>query len=483
LELEEYATFDGLGLADLVAKGEVTPLELAQTSARAIERVNSEVNAVVEVYQDRISGFDDKALSKGPFYGVPFITKDGDVVEKGRKIEFGSRLCKGMTSQIDSYTVENLRAAGFNFIGRSNVPEFSRAVSTENSLYGNTSTPWRKGYSAGGSTGGGMAAVVSGIVPIAQGSDLAGSIRIPASWCGGVGLRVSRGRVSAGPAFAEPINGYAAVFAQTKTIRDTAAMLDCMSKPMPGDPFVIPKPEISYLEGISGKQTKLKIGYTKSYANGLATDSEVAGALENTAYKLADAGHEVFEMPVELPWEDIAKNMCTLFGFGFDIILEGCASATGRSISPETVDPITLLSYEDAKTIDSAAYMKANAFFNYERRRIANQISSCDVWLTPTTAHPALPHGRYNLDANGKTLVEWLIDMGEATQYTFPHNIMGTPAISLPLAMHSSGLPIGIQLAAGPANEHLLLGLAAYLEKEMPWINRTPPLHVSKINS
>ncbi len=211
----------------------------------AIAAINPQLNAVVETYADRIDGVDEATLGDGPFRGVPFLMKDVFGHEAGRRIEFGSRLCRDMVVQQDTYYCQLVRAAGMNIIGRSAAPEYSMSGTTETALYGNTSTPWRHGYSAGGSTGGGMAAVMAGIVPVAHGSDIGGSIRIPASYCGGVGLKPSRGRVSFGPMLDENGYGLAQNFVQTKTVRDAAALLDCLAVPQPGDPFVIPRPPSS----------------------------------------------------------------------------------------------------------------------------------------------------------------------------------------------------------------------------------------------
>src|SRR5947209_8306458 len=234
MNLAEYASYDALGLADLVANKQVSPKELAQTAAAAIASINPSVNAVVETYPDRIDGLDEKTLGSGPFRGVPFLIKDFFGHEAGRTIEFGSRLCQGMLAQQDTYLFELFKAAGLNVIGRSAAPEYSMAGTTENALYGRTSTPWKHGYSSGGSTGGGMAAVTAGMVPIAHGSDIAGSIRVPASYCGGVGLKPSRGRVSFGPALDENGYGLGQNFVQTKSVRDAAAMPACLAGPQIG---------------------------------------------------------------------------------------------------------------------------------------------------------------------------------------------------------------------------------------------------------
>src|SRR5437773_3471570 len=189
MNIDEYAKYDALGLAELVSGRHVAPKELAETAARAIEAINPAINAVVETYSDRIDSLDEKTLGDGPFRGVPFLIKDVFGHEKGRRIEFGSRLCAGMTVEVGTYFADLLKAAGVNILGRSAAPEYSMAATTESAMFGNTSNPWKQGYSAGGSTGGGQAAVVAGIVAIAHGSDIGGSIRIPASWCGGVGLK------------------------------------------------------------------------------------------------------------------------------------------------------------------------------------------------------------------------------------------------------------------------------------------------------
>src|SRR5262245_16041964 len=229
MNLVEYASYDSLGLAELVARKQVSPKELALTAVAANDKVGGEVGAVVELYPDRIDGLDEASLGDGPFRGVPFLIKDVFGHEQGRRIEFGSRLCAGMTVAAGTAFVDLLKAAGVNILGRSAAPEYSMSATTESAMFGNTSNPWKQGWSAGG-----MAAVIAGIVPIAHGSDIGGSIRIPASWCGGVGLKPSRMRVSIGPVVDEGGWGYSMNFVQTRTVRDAAAMLDCVSIPQPG---------------------------------------------------------------------------------------------------------------------------------------------------------------------------------------------------------------------------------------------------------
>jgi amidase len=480
MQLSEYSFFDGLGLAELVRTKQVAPRELAATALRAIEAVNPQVNAVVEVYDDRIAGLDETRLGDGPFRGVPFLIKDVGGHEKGRKIEYGSRLCQGMVSELDSNLIKLLRASGVNVMGRTNTPEYSISGTTENALYGNTSTPWRQGYCAGGSTGGGAAAVASGMVPMAHGSDIGGSIRIPASLCGGVGLKPSRGRISAGPALDEAGFGLAMNFVQTKSIRDAAAMLDCLAIPQPGDPFIIPKPAEPYASFVGKRPPRLKIAWSaKPVMNG-PVDGEVAAAVADTAQLLAEMGHEVSEESLPYDGEEANRQMLDLWFFGFNKRLDGIASKLGRTVGPHTLEPVTLKIYQHSKTLNPETFQDVLGFMNTIRRRIGEFFARYDVWLSPTTAKVAEPHGLYNQGREDVSAEAFLPFSDRPIQFCFPYNVAGQPAISLPLAWTKDGLPIGIQLGARPAEEHVLIMLAAALEQARPWRQRIPPLYASR---
>jgi amidase len=479
MTLSEYARYDALGLADLVARKEVSPRELAQTAARAIDAVNPAVNAVVETYPDRIDDLDEKTLGRGPFRGVPFLIKDFFGHEAGRAIEFGSRLCRGVVSEQDTHLYEMFKASGVNILGRSTAPEYSMSGTTESALHGNTSTPWKHGYSAGGSTGGGMAAVASGMVPIAHGSDIAGSIRIPASFCGGVGLKPSRGRVSLGPLQDENGFGLGQNFVQTMTVRDAAAMLDCVSLPQVGDPFLIPKPDESYATLATMRPPRLRIGWSVTPLMGVPVDPEIAAAVERTATVLAGMGHDVAEESPQFDGLTAMRHMTDVWFFGFDARVEGYAKRSGHPIGPDTLEPVTLKIYEHARQMKAAPFVNALAGINTSRRQLGRYFATYDVWLCPTTARVAEPWGTYNLGRTDVAIEDLVEKIFRGTcQFTLPHNILGIPAISLPLAMHTTGLPIGIQLGARPANEHIILQLAAALEEAMPWRGRLPPLHV-----
>jgi len=480
MNLAEYASYDALGLAELVARKQVSPKELAQTAVAAKEKIDPAVKSVVELYADRIEGLDEKTLGNGPFRGVPFLIKDVFGHEKGRRIEFGSRLCAGMTVEMGTYFLDMLKASGVNILGRSAAPEYSMSATTESAMFGNTSNPWKQGYSAGGSTGGGQAAVTAGIVPIAHGSDIGGSIRIPASWCGGVGLKPSRMRVSVGPVVDEGGWGYSMNFVQTKTVRDAAAMLDCVSTPQPGDPFIIPKPDEPYATLAKKSPGKLKVGIVLDELVVVAVDPEVARAVEAAGKALAGMGHTVERASADMGGRDSLAATFDIFFFGFDSRLDGYAKRTGLKVGPDTLEPVILSVYQAAKEITPARFLAAMNTANTARRKLGAFYAKYDIWLSPTTARVAEPWGRYNLSRPGIGAHNMIEIFMPPCQYTIPHNIMGTPAMSLPLAMHSTGVPIGVQIAARPAAEHLLLQLATALEQAMPWKGRTPQLHVSK---
>ena len=458
MNLAEYCKYDGLGLAELVAKRQVSPKELAATALKAIEVANPTVNAVVETYPDRIGGLDEAALGNGPFRGVPFLIKDVFGHEKGRKIEFGSRLCRGMLGEVDSHVAELFRASGVNILGRSAAPEYSMSATTESVFCGNTSNPWKQGYSAGG------------------------SIRIPASWCGGVALKPSRGRVSSGPSFDEGGFGMTSNLVQATTVRDVAAMLDCMAVPQVGDPFLIPKPSEPYSSLTVKAPPRLRIGIVLSELFGVTVDPEVKRAVQAAGQALAALGHEVEEAEVDIGGRDAMRSCNDVFFFAYDVRLDGYAKRSGSTPGVDTLEPVTLSLYEYAKGITSARFLAAVNALNVARRKLARFYTRHDIWLSPTTARVAEPWGKYNLSRPGVSSANNVdLLLAEPCQFTVAHNIMGTPAMSLPLAMHATGVPIGVQLAGRPADEHLVLQLATALEQAMPWRERVPPLHVTKL--
>lgn len=481
--LAEYAMTDGLGLAELVRKKEVSPKELALAAAAAIEAVDGTVKSVVETYPDRIEDLDEATLGDGPFRGVPFLIKDFLGHEKGRIVEMGSRLCQGLVCDVTSNFADAVMKSGCNILGRSNTPEYSITCTAENLLYGKTSTPWKEGRCAGGSTGGGAAAVAAGIVPIAHGSDIAGSIRIPAAWSGGVGLKPSRGMVSSGPILDEWGFGLSMNFVQTKTMRDTAAMMDCIAVPRSGDPFVVQRPGRSYASFLDTPPASLRIGIsTSALMPDAPIDPEIIAAVDATGRVLEEMGHSV--EPADFPFDHEAAvhAMAGHWFFGFHKKLDALGERTGRTPGPDTLEPVTLKFYEMSRDMDPYRFFDAMDWMNAVRRELGAFFDRYDILLSPTCAIPAPPHGEYGLSIEGKaTPIDYMLHWSKATQYCFPFNTMGAPALSLPLAMHSEGLPIGVQIGTAPQKDHLLISLGAVLEQAMPWAGRVPPLHPSRL--
>jgi amidase len=480
MDVTDYAQHDAMGLSALIRRGEVSAAEVARAAMAAIALGNPAVGAVVETYPGRADGLPGP-LPDGPLAGAPFLWKDvGLGQEAGRRIENGSRLCAGLTTEVQSHIADMVLGAGIVPVGRSAAPEFSIAGTTETALFGATSTPWRQGWSAGGSSGGAAAAVAAGMVPFAHGSDISGSIRIPAAWCGTLGLKPSRGRVSVGPAMDESGWGMAMNFAQTRTIRDTAALLDVLGQPQPGDPFVIPRPE-SWLAGLARAPGRYRIGWSAAPLMDHPVDPETAAAVAGTARLLADMGHEVEEAAPEFDHEAASRIMLDLWFFGFDRRMEGYARRTGRQIGPDTLEPATLRLYDYGRGVTPDAFMAGLAFMNGARRRMGAFFARYDVWLSPAVATLPAVHGVLGQNRDDLSAVDYVVFMDRVVQFAFPCNIAGLPAMSLPLAMSEGGLPIGIQIAAAPAREDILLDLGQTLEQARPWAGRMPPLHVSRL--
>ncbi len=480
LSAAEYATLDGVALAEMIAKGQVTVAEVAASARAAIDRANPAINALVELYEDRFAT-PEAGLQPGPLYGVPFAIKDEGNHFGGRKCENASRLCEGYVVPEDDNFARLVKSSGVNLIGRSHTPEYSMALSADTVLYGATSNPWKLGYSTSGSSGGAAAAVASGMVPIAHASDLGGSTRGPAAWCGTVGLHPSRGRVSAGPNESESGFGMAQSSVLTRTMRDAAVMLESLSKPCPGDPFIIRRPHGSYVDYLEGPGRRLKIGWSAHSLIDAPVDREIAATVQTTAHQLEALGHHVEEASPTFDMVEMDRMLTDLWYFQFDKYLDCLGERSGRKVGPDTVERATLMFYEwsKARTID--AYFKAMEDLNRFRRQIGVWFADYDIWLSPTCAQVSQPNGVYgmNIDVPPE---EFLQHEQETCQFMVWANVCGAPAISLPLALHSNGLPIGVQLGAKPGHEEHLIGLGAQLEQAMPWAGRTPPLHVSKLD-
>ena len=481
MELAEYSGYDGVALADLVKRRKVSPRGLAELAVEAVERVNPRINAVIEVFTDRVEGLKDAAIPPGPFAGVPFLMKDIGSGEAGRKQEFGSRLMKGNVVQSDPFLTTRFKSAGLTLLGRTTTPEFALGASTESALSGDTHNPWNLERMAGGSSGGSAAAVAAGIVPMAHGSDNGGSIRIPASACGLVGLMPSRGRVTLGPDMSESWPGMLQEFLVSRTVRDSAAMLDAVSAPAPGDPFVIPQPVRPYASEVGAPVRPLRIAWTAdSWQPETVTDPEIVAAVEDVVIVLEKAGHTLVHASPAFDYETYFKATVDAWSFGLYAGFDMFAAMTRRPLSEETLEPVMLSFYEYSKALPAGTMFQTELTLNGFRRAFGEFFTKYDLLVTPTLVKLPQPLGTYSKMRKDVDYVGFMRANDSIRIHPPAANVTGQPAISLPLSWSKSGLPIGVQCMGRFAEEDTLLRLGSWLEKAMPWRDRIPPVHASR---
>lgn len=475
MNLSDYCSHDATGLADLVRRGEVSARELAEAARAAHEKVDPEINAVVEFYADAetVGG-----SGEGTFVGVPFLRKDIGSTEAGRLQECGSRLMKGNVATEDSYYTTRAKGSGLRYIGRSAVPEFAFAGFTETLLEGITRNPWSLDRSAGGSSGGAAAAVAAGVVPMAHASDGGGSIRIPAGWCGLVGLNPSRGRVSGGPDGQDSLFGLAREFVVCRTVRDMAAALDVFSGPEPGDPFIIAQPERPYLEELQRPTGKLRVGLARTPWGRVPIAADVLAVLDETAALLAAMGHEIEEISAPTDPEDIMIGVMGGFNLGL-ADMPALARSLNKPLDSTTMEPVLLKLTEQTLAMSPAEIVNIFEVMRKIRHDVAMATQRFDILLTPTTPVTAPEHGRFATTREDLTAAAF--SEGDTTLFTFlgTFNATGQPSVSLPLGLDANAMPIGIQVVGRFAEEATLVRVARDLEVARPWNALRAPVHAA----
>ncbi|MBD9561695.1 amidase [Pseudomonas sp. PDM09] len=475
MNLNEYVTYDGIGLAQLVATGEVTSAELAELAIAAVQRVNPQINAVIEHWSPTVTE------GTGPLAGVPFLIKDLAITSAGRRVELGSRLAQGLVAESDSYLMQRFNAAGLATLGRTTTPEMAFSTETESVLQGPTRNPWDTRLSAGGSSGGSGAAVAAGIVPIAHATDAAGSIRVPASYNGLVGLKPTRGRVSNGPALDEVFAGFGVQLGLSRTVRDSAALMDIVQGYAPGDPYYTAAPAEGFLAQVGRDPGRLRIGLLDTPWNGAALDPEIAEATLAVARELEALGHRVERVtaPLGTSWDSFVQANAHIWCATLVRWIDGLAATTSRPIDLSTLEPATLACYAYGLQARAVEFAGALEVRNLIARSVAGWFNDFDVLLTPTL--PRLPHALDTYSRGAQTMdgLQWTARVFEHSPFTPVFNVAGTPAMSLPLAMsRQQGLPIGLQFAARFGAEEVLLRLAGQLEQALPWHERRPRIWV-----
>ncbi len=476
MNLSDYANHDALGLAALLRQGQVTVEELADASGQAIEAVNGKINAVIGTVEPGLRG--TGVAENTPFPGVPFLLKDLGHGYAGVPSDMGSRLGQGFAAKSDSALAQRFKASGLVAIGRSNTPEFGLSGATEPVLHGPTRNPWDLRLTPGGSSGGAAAAVAAGIVPIAHGSDAGGSIRIPAAWCGLVGLKPSRGLVPKGPDASDATLWLSMHFVISRSVRDSAAMLDALCGPAAGDYVAVERSQTSFLSVTEKDPRRMRIALCEALPGGTPTDPACIAATNAAAHLCAELGHIV---EPAVPQVDAFET----HAIGYDLFLSrvvslvtGLEATTGRRRGPDTLEAMSLAALAAAE--DMTLDKLFSRLKDMERITLALDRFMVDYDLVLMPAVTSLPFEIGFADPERHRpsgMTYWQEEMPAYT--TSPlFNITGHPAISLPLYWQEEKIPLGAQFSAKKNGDALLFSLAAQLERAAPWNHRRPPVHV-----
>ena len=469
---------DATGQADLIRRGEASPAELVDEAIARIDKLNPELNAVITPLFDkaRAAAASDQ-LPDGPFRGVPMVLKDLAAHSAGDPMYEGSQFLKnaGWVEQEDSYLAGRFRAAGFVFVGKTNTPELGIVPTTEPDAFGATHNPWNPAHSTGGSSGGSAAAVASGMVSVGHANDGGGSIRIPASECGLVGLKPSRARNSLGPDYGDVFSGLICEHVVTRSVRDSAAVLDATHGPFPGDPYAAPTPARPFLDEVGADPGQLRIGMLTS-APTTQVHPDCVAAAEATGRLLESLGHRVeTSAPAALAEQEFTQAFITLWSAGNAWSIDYWARKTGREATPDQFEPLTWALAEMGRAYSAPQYLSAVEWLQAYSRRVAQWwADGFDLLLTPTIAEPPPPLGEFHSPPDNP--ISGLFRSAALVPFTPPFNVTGQPAISLPMHWNDADLPVGVQLVAAYGREDLLLRVAAQLEQAQPWADRRPPI-------
>ena len=477
--MNPYASLDATAQAALVHDGSVRPADLVQAAIDAANDLGPTLNAIIHERFDAALAEAAAVDPSLPFAGVPIVLKDLDGTLAGEPYHAGTRHLRehDYVADVTSVAFERLQAAGFVVIGKTNTPEFGLVPTTEPLSYGPSRNPWDPSRSTGGSSGGSAASVAAGIVPVGHAGDGGGSIRIPASECGLVGLKPTRGRVPLGPVETEAWGGLVARLAVTRSVRDTAAVLDVMAGPEPGEPYGVPAPTRPYVAELGSDPGRLRVGFHVGAADGTPVDPDVVAAVRATAQLLADLGHEVTESaPSQLDDDAFFAEMSGYFLTAYPVwvaqSVDQLGALTGVPATEATLEPATWALAESGRSVSGVAFADAVEGMRRLSRTIQGWWSSHDLLLTATI--PELPPVLGQFGATADNPLAGVFRATPIVANTMPFNITGQPAVSLPLGTSSGGLPIGLQLVAGFAREDLLVAVASQLESAAPWAGRVP---------
>lgn len=467
---------DALDLAELVRKGDVRPIELVDAVIEAIERT-ADLNAVVTPMFETARKRARDGVTEGPFAGVPFLLKDIRSSYKGVPTSDGSALLRNRPARYDSEIVRRHRRAGLICVGKTNTPEFGLTGTTEPHAFGATRNPWDRERTPGGSSGGAAAAVAARIVPVAHASDGGGSIRIPASCCGLVGLKPTRGRNPLGPDAGDVMNGLVVEHVLSVSVRDSAAALDATSGPDVGDPYWATPPDRPFLSAVGAPDGQLKVAVSTESPLGSTVHQDCIDAVASAGKLLESLGHRVEEAAPEYDDWEFRRAFTAIWFSNLAASLALHVEDFGREVVESSCEPATLVFGERGAQVSGAEYVGAVAVLQAVGRRVARFFQGYDLWLTPTLATPPPPLGFLHPGPSDSDVRPFASRVKEFTPFTQLANATGQPALSLPLHWNEGGLPIGVQFTARYGDEATLFRLAAQLEEARPWRQRRPPLN------
>ena len=472
---DDTTWLDATGQAELVRSGAVSALELVDEAIARIDKLNPELNAVIHPLFDQARAAAAGTLPDGPFRGVPMLLKDLGAELAGTPFCEGTTFAGDYRSSVTQELTKRFQRAGFVICGKTNTPEFGILPTTEPRRFGPSRNPWNPGHSTGGSSGGSAAAVASGMVPVAHANDGGGSIRIPASCCGLVGLKPTRARTSSAPQYGDVMGGLVADHVVTRSVRDSAAILDTVAGPVPGNPYWAPPLRgASFAAAVTAESTPLRIGLLTESPSGSEVHPDCVTAALEVAGLCASLGHLVEPVDISINGDAFTAHFINVWAAGNAWVMADWEERVGRPATEDDVEPLTWALVALGRSISSAAYLTSMQELQKITRQIAVTFEGIDALLTPTLGEPPAPLGTFD-SPPGEPLTG-LFRAATYVPFTPPFNVTGQPAISLPLHWNEAGLPIGVQFVGRFGDEETLLTLAGQLEHIAPWTDRRPPV-------
>ena len=472
---EDTAWLDATAQAELVRSKEVSPAELVGDAIARMEKLNPHLNAIIHELYDRARAEAAGELPDGPFRGVPFLLKDLGAELAGTPFNEGTDFSADYISPVTQELTQRYIDAGFVICGKTNTPELGILPTAEPRRFGASRNPWNTEHSTGGSSGGSAAAVASGMVPAAHGNDGGGSIRIPASCCGLVGLKPTRGRNSLAPQYGDMMGGLVCDHVVTRSVRDSASILDVTAGPVPGDPYwAPPRRGPSFVAAAAGAPGSLRIGVMTASPTGSAVHADCVAAAEAAAALCESLGHKVEAAALAVDGDAFTAHFINQWACANAWAIGDWEARVGRPVEEADVEPLSWALIELGRSINAPRYLASVQALQKITRQIARYFEGIDVLLTPTLGEPPAPLGTFD-SPPGEPLAG-LFRAAAYVPFTPPFNVTGQPGISLPLHWNGDGLPIGVQFVGRFGDEETLLSLAGQLEQASPWAARRPPV-------